>query len=160
MNEQRRRRKFLYVAIGGTFDKLHRGHRKLIKEALYIGDFIILGLTSDKMVNAYKKHEVTNFEERKRVLEDFLEKEGAKERVQIFKINNPYGPSISDDRIGAIVVSTETEPSATEINDLRKKRGLKPLRKIVIGMVLAEDGLPISNTRMRRGEIDEEGKRL
>jgi len=160
MSERRKHRKFSYVAIGGTFDKLHKGHRKLIKRALDVGNFVIVGLTSDQMVNSYKNHIVTDFESRKRGVEEFLEKENAKERAQIFKINNPYGPAIADDRIDGIVVSTETEHSAIEINELREKRGLKPLKKVVIKMVLAEDGLPISCTRMRRGEIDEEGRRL
>jgi pantetheine-phosphate adenylyltransferase len=160
MAEQKRRRKFSYVVIGGTFDELHTGHKKLIRKALDVGDFVVVGLTSDQMVKSYKKHEVTCFEDRRKAFEQFLENEGAKERVQIFKINDPYGPSIADDRLEAIIVSTETAPSVIEINELREKRGLKPLKKIVIKLILAEDGLPISSTRMRRGEIDKEGRRV
>ena len=60
----------------------------------------------------------------------------------------------------AIVVSEETAPKAEELNRLRAQRGLRPLELVVIPMVLAEDGKPISTTRIRAGEIDRAGRLL
>ncbi|GBC75530.1 hypothetical protein HRbin06_00848 [archaeon HR06] len=60
----------------------------------------------------------------------------------------------------AIVVSEETKERAKYLNKLRRERGLKPLKIVVVEMVKAEDGLRISSSRIRRGEIDEEGRRL
>jgi len=57
-------------------------------------------------------------------------------------------------------VSQETEYMAQEINKKREKIGLEPLRIIVIDMVPAENCIPISTTRIRRGEINREGKLL
>ncbi|MEM1550680.1 MAG: hypothetical protein QXR13_01955, partial [Candidatus Bathyarchaeia archaeon] len=54
--------------------------------------------------------------------------------------------------------SRETEARAEEINVLRRKRGLRPVEIIVIDMVLAEDQIPISTTRIKRGEINHEGR--
>jgi pantetheine-phosphate adenylyltransferase len=95
------------------------------------------------------------FSKRKRALQNFL-----KLNYEIVKLNDAYGPAISDSKIDAIVVSEETKARAAEINEIRKKRGLPALEIIVIPFVLAEDGKPISTTRIRAGEIDEEGRVL
>ena len=59
-------RKFKKVAVGGTFDQLHKGHKNLIEKALELGDRLVLGLTTDKMAkNKLKLHEVAQFEERR-----------------------------------------------------------------------------------------------
>jgi pantetheine-phosphate adenylyltransferase len=55
------------------------------------------------------------------------------------------------------VVSRETAPTANEINEKRKAKGLKPLSIIVIDMVPAYNHAPISTTRIRFMEIDREG---
>ncbi|MFH1774757.1 MAG: phosphopantetheine adenylyltransferase [Methanobacteriota archaeon] len=143
--------KFKKVAVGGTFDSLHKGHRALIEKAFEVGEHVIIGLTSDEML----QKEAELFSKRKRALQNFL-----KLNYEIVKLNDAYGPAISDSKIDAIVVSEETEARAAEINEIRKKRGLPALEIIVIPFVLAEDGKPISTTRIRAGEIDEEGRVL
>ena len=154
-------RKYGKVALGGTFDKLHRGHIRLIEKALEIGNDIIIGLTTDEMLKREPKpHIVADYEERKKELTDFLKKKGVLKRIQIIPLNDSYGPTLSDGGIEALVVSLETAKRAEEINKLREDRGLKPLKVIVINMILAEDTVPISTTRIRRGEIDREGRLL
>jgi pantetheine-phosphate adenylyltransferase len=74
------------------------------------------------------------------------------------RLEEHYGPTIDDASIDAIVVSPETEPTALKINQIRQKKEMKPLDIITIGMVMAQDGKPISSTRIRRGEIDSCGK--
>jgi len=151
-------KKYRKVAVGGTFDLLHKGHLYLIRKALEVGDSVIIGLTSDEMLRAYpKNHPVAPFEERKKILLNLLDNIGVLERVQIVPLNDPYGPTVTDGEIYALVASYETFSRGDEINAIRRKKGFKPLNLIVIDTVLAEDGLPISTTRIRRGEIDEEG---
>lgn len=144
--------KFKKVAVGGTFDLLHKGHRALIEKAFELGKYVIVGLTSNEMLQ--KRAE--RFSKRKKALQNFLKSENYK----IVKLNDAYGPATSDSEIDAIVVSEETKARAAEINEIRKKRGLPPLEIAVIPFVLAEDGKPISTTRIRAGEIDREGRVL
>ena len=75
----------------------------------------------------------------------------------VSRLDDACGQAIDEEDIEALVVSEETEPSAEMINEIREKRGMKPLDIITIDMVLADDGKPISSTRIREGEIDVAG---
>jgi pantetheine-phosphate adenylyltransferase len=140
------------VAVGGTFDRLHKGHRKLFEQALKIGDYLVVGLTSDEMIDK----PAGTFEDRKGVLERFL----GDFPHEILRIEDPLGPAVSMKDLRYIVVSEETMEGAVEINEKRERKGLAPLVVSVVPMVLAEDGKPISSSRIRAGEIDGEGKVL
>ena len=78
------------------------------------------------------------------------------DKILIQPIINKYGPTIDDD-FDAIVVSPETVKTAEEINKFRKIKGKKPIKIVKIPFVLADNGKPISSTRIRNGEIDTEG---
>jgi pantetheine-phosphate adenylyltransferase len=141
------------VAVGGTFDKFHYGHRRLMDIAFEIGDYVVIGVTSNTFGGVKGKIEPCNV--RMSNLRGLLEKKHQNYDIQ--ELNDPYGTTISDESIDAIVVSEETEPTAFKINEIRKERGMKPLDIITIRMVLAADGIPISSTRIRKGEIDKMG---
>lgn len=152
-------RRFAKVAVGGTFDELHRGHRKLLLKAFEIGETVMIGLTSDEMLKGNpKKHIVDPYESRKRELLRFLTAQGVSERAQIIPLYNPYGTTLTNEGLQALVVSEETALVAKEINRLREENHLKPLFIYVIGMVQADDSVPISTTRIRKGEINHEGR--
>ena len=152
------KRKFRVVGVGGTFDELHKGHRVLLEKAFEIGDLVWIGLSTDEFARKLQKnHEIAPYESRMNELKSFLIKKGLLSRAKITPLEDPYGPAVTSREIEAIVVSNETEVGARKINLLRMKRGLPPLEVIVIDMVPAENHVPISTTRIRRGEIDREG---
>jgi len=154
-------KKFETVAVGGTFDEFHKGHRALLKKAFEVGNRVLIGLCSDDFVKKIKKpHEIAPYEKRLEELKSFLRRLGLLEKAEIFPLNDPYGVTVSRNRIDAIVVSEETEPRAHEINEKRRSKGMPPLKIVAIDMILAEDCFPISSTRIWLGEIDHEGHLL
>jgi pantetheine-phosphate adenylyltransferase len=146
-------RKYRKVAVGGTFDKFHEGHRLLIETAFQIGDEILIGVTSDEFGGL--KGEIEPCDVRMSNLNSLLKN---RSNYIIARLEEHYGPTVDEDSIDAIVVSSETEATAKKINQIRHEKGMKPLDIITISMVLAQDGKPISSTRIRRGEIDSRGK--
>lgn len=151
--------KFRKVAVGGTFDELHRGHKVLLLKAFEVGERVLIGLCSDQFVERLgKPHKTALYHERLKELQTFLNDLSVKDRSEIIPLDDPFGPTITDKCIEAVIVSEETKTNANKINDLRKRNGLKPLEIISINMVPSEDCSPISTTRIRKGEIDHEGR--
>ena len=146
--------KYKRVAVGGTFDKFHYGHRKLISTAFEIGESVEIGVTSN--VFASKKGDVDPCDTRMANLNEFLSQ--SHDNFHISRLDDPYGPTIYDENYDAIVVSEETEPNAIKINEIRQSKGMKPLDIVVVSFVLADDGIPISSTRIRQGKINQKGE--
>jgi pantetheine-phosphate adenylyltransferase len=155
------KRKFEAVAVGGTFDEFHKGHRILLLKAFEVGKRVLIGLCSDEFVKKLNKPHVTaSYEHRLSELKGFLYEHGVLGRAEIIPLDNPFGVTLSKGSVEALIVSKETEPTALKINEKRKKTGLPQLQIVVIDMVPSENHVPISTTRIRRGEIDHEGHLL
>ena len=154
-------KKFRKVAVGGTFDEFHRGHKVLLMKAFEVGEHVLIGLCSDEFVRKMGKPHVTApYEERLKELRAFLQALGLIEKAEIVPLDDPYGNTLADKCIEALVVSEETEKTAIKINQKRNSAGLPELAIITISMVPAENCTPISTTRIREGEIDREGHLL
>jgi pantetheine-phosphate adenylyltransferase len=152
-------KKFRKVAVGGTFDELHKGHKVLLVKAFEIGERVLIGLCSDDFVKKLgKPHTTASYDERLKDVKTFLANMGVSEKAEVIPLNNPFGPTVTDKCIEAVVVSEETKTTADKINEKRKINGLEPLRIISINMIPSEDCSPISTTRIRKGEIDREGR--
>ncbi len=147
------------VMVGGTFDPLHDGHKKLIERSFQIAGgngTVIIGLTTVAFAGR-KIHPVRSYEERRDDLVNFLVDAKFGAEWEIEPLNDPFGSTLTED-FDALVVSEETYPVAVEINRLRNEKGLKPVEIYQIRCVLAEDGRWISSTRICRGEIDSHGR--
>lgn len=155
-------KRFRVVAVGGTFDELHKGHKALLTKAFGVGNQVIIGLTSDDFVDRMAKPHVTaSYEERMKELETFLNDQGLLQRAKVIPIDDACGALLlSNSPIEALVVGKETESTALKINEKRAKEGLPVLTIVTIGMIPSENHNAISTTRIRRGEIDLEGHLL
>jgi pantetheine-phosphate adenylyltransferase len=147
--------RFNIVALGGTFDIIHKGHIALLTLAFSISKYVIIGVSSDKFAIARGKGIINNYDMRINNLKNALK--NYDNRYTIIRLDDDFGPALHRDDIEALIVSKETEEKGRILNRLRKEHGLKELEIIVIDMVLASDGKPISSTRIKRGEIDTEG---
>ena len=148
-------KKYKKIAVGGTFDKFHDGHKKLLATAFELGEEVEIGVTSNAFGGL--KGDIDSCEDRMRCLKEFF-----KDRLNytVMVLDDAYGTTVFDDEFDAIVVSEETEPVAVEINEIRDSKGMSPLDIVVVSFVLADDGHPISSTRIRSGEINKKGNIL
>jgi pantetheine-phosphate adenylyltransferase len=147
------------VALGGTFDAFHLGHKRIIDAAFELGDRVLLGLTTERMLRANPKNHVTSsYATRRDELVAYLRDREFLSRAEVLPIDNSYGPTLRDEAVEALIVSSNTAPRAAEINRLRVAKGLKPLDIVVTETVLAANGLPISTSRIRQETIDRNGQ--
>jgi pantetheine-phosphate adenylyltransferase len=147
------------VAIAGSFDHLHNGHKFLIRQAFTIGNRVCIGLTSNKYINKYKNQDgIENYEIRLENLKNYCKQ--FKKDFSVIELNDKYGPSTKNKEITDMVVTTETLGNAKEINRIRKNNGIKPLKLHIFNKITGDDLIPISSTRVRNGIISKEGKRL
>jgi len=152
------KKQFRKVAVGGTFDELHKGHRELLSKAFEVGEYVLIGLTSDEFVSKMcKPHKTASYAERFAELTCFLEQSGFKNRFEISQLNNSYGLTLNRDGLDALVVSQETAKTGVVINKKRAEAGLPQLSIVEITLVPAENKKPISTTRIRNHEIDKNG---
>ena len=149
----------MQVALGGTFDPIHDGHRALFERAFELGD-VTVGLTSDDLAQRTRHEDryVRSFEERREDLEHelsaFAEEHGRE--YEIRELEEPTGIA-TEPQFDALIVSPETREGGKRINQQRRDQGYDPLEIAVVDHCEAEDGDIISSTRIVRGEIDEHG---
>jgi pantetheine-phosphate adenylyltransferase len=152
-------RPYKLVALGGTFDVLHAGHRQLLSEAFKLGDLVLIGVTSDQFVASLnKKHQVSSFSSRVRELKRFLKTRRWSSRARISALYEPYGPAARREKLEALMITKGTLESGRRLNRLRRQNDLGPIDLVVVGLLKAADGKPISTTRIRNGEIDLQGR--
>jgi pantetheine-phosphate adenylyltransferase len=154
-------KKYKKVALGGTFDILHIGHLHLLKESFNIGHSVIIGLTSDEFVTSSLNKKIKNpYYIRVQNLKKIIEKAIGGDNYLITPLVDYFGPLVTSDSIDCLVVSSETKEKGKTINHLRMKLGLPLVDIVTVKLILAEDGLPISSSRIRSNIIDENGFKI
>ena len=148
------------AATGGTFDYVHRGHLALLDRAFGVARRVVIGVTSDGLAARRGKSPSSPYSERSAAVGALASSRYPGRQFAVSRLDDVFGPAVLERRVGALVVSAETEPQGAALNGLRAAAGLPPVEVVVVPMVAAQDGARISTTRMRGGEIDGEGRML
>ncbi len=160
--------------LGGTFTPIHNGHRALLHKAFQTASqqgngHVVVGLTSTELAHSTRSETLGEgtlgtFEERMETLEEEIARIALAypATFEIIELSDSHGPAATRDDLHALVVSPEAaaQRRAHEINTMRLEAGLDPLEIHTPPFIVAEDGLRISSTRIRNGEIDEHGRIL
>jgi phosphopantetheine adenylyltransferase len=206
------------VAVGGTFDHLHIGHKLLLTATILLADpsqprKITIGITGDALL-VNKKHAsaLESWSVRQQRCAEFVESilcfhpnppviRSVEERndgdvpngkvvavtytpandtdrtsdghappitINYTQIQDPFGPTITDENITALVVTAETRAGGKAVNDRRKEKGWAELEVFEVGVLDsgAGDGEvkegfegKIGSTEIRRRIVEaQEGK--
>lgn len=154
-------RRFRVAVLGGTFDRLHAGHRALLAEAFRRAERVGIGLTTAAYLAAHAKPlggRIEAYRRRRAALLAHLRRTYPGREFWVAPLDEPFGRSV-EPGVDLLVVSDETRRGARRVNAERRRRGLPRVAVVAIPSVRAEDGLPVSSRRIRAGRIDPEGRR-
>ncbi|WP_456368639.1 phosphopantetheine adenylyltransferase [Geoglobus sp.] len=144
------------VAVGGTFEPLHEGHKRLIDKAIELGgQDVTIGVTSDRMARQ-RIRSVLPFVIRAENVKWYVRRKYGFEPY-VVEITTPYGKTLDYD-FEYLVVSPETYEMAKRINAKRREMGKREIKIVRVDFVLADDNEPISATRIKKGIIDRYGR--
>lgn len=155
------------VCLGGTFDRLHAGHKLMLGvAALVCAETLYVGLTDASMLRSKRHREMVQpFDVRRDAVAACVRALSPRLRCAVSPLLDPWGPSVHIAEIGAIVVSRETTRGAEQINEKRAAAGFAPLAVVVIAYVppprallLASADVKLSSTALRNKEANSSQK--
>jgi len=144
------------VSVGGTFDRLHAGHRLLLATALRLtrlGGTLYVGVMSAEMLKNKAHGElVESYATRAESARAFLAAcdPASSVTVRVGPLDNgpPLAATVRD--MSALVVSRETITGAEALNDMRRSAGFDPLTLVVVDLVGASSAeSKLSSTALR-----------
>ena len=151
------KRKYKHIALGGTFDLLHLGHIDFLKKSFSISEFVTVGIVSDIYANALRKKSFETFWERKRNVQKLLKDEGFDRRFSIVSLHDIFGTTPKDSSIEAVIGTENTKSGGILLSNKRLDLGMDALDIVILPLKLADDGVPISTSRIKDGFISRSG---
>ena len=145
----------MITAVGGTFNVLHAGHKRLLGRAFRDSDHVLIGITSDRMASCKGKH--VPYEIRVNAVKEYVSEFPA--TFEILEIDDAYGPAAVNSDIDSLTVSEETYGNGVKINEERICNGLVPLSILVVPMLLDDDGKKICASNILSGNCSRSGSK-
>lgn len=128
------------ACLGGTFDRLHAGHKILLSYgAMQAQNSLLVGV-SDECLTKKKilKELIMPMEQRMADVDEFLKDIRPSIKRDLRQLSDPFGPAITEKNLDVIVVSDETKGGGEAINKIRRERNLSNLNVSVIDLVKDE----------------------
>ncbi|GLV32971.1 Bifunctional Phosphopantetheine adenylyltransferase - Dephospho-CoA kinase [Carabus blaptoides fortunei] len=134
-------KEYRHVVLGGTFDRLHIGHKILLSEAiLCANEKVTVGVTDTPMLSGKTLWELIEpCGTRLEGVRDFVEDVCPGLTYSIVPIQDPFGPTQSDPTMEMIVVSAETLRGGEKVNELRQQNQLNTLDINIVDLVDCPD---------------------
>ncbi len=154
-------RRYRVAVLGGTFDRLHVGHKALLKGGLAAADRLGIGLTSDAYLDRVAKPlraKIQPYAVRRAALVRYLRRAAPVRRWWVVALEDGWGGSV-EPGVDAIIATAETAPGVASVNSERRRRRLPALSIVTVPLVQGNDGLPVSSRRIRAGAIGPDGRR-
>jgi pantetheine-phosphate adenylyltransferase len=138
------------VAIGGTFDHLHAGHKLMLSVAALLAmERIVVGITDEGGMLKQKqfKEHIESWAKRAQNVQTFLTAFSPSHiAIEIVKLTDPYGPTTAIEGISALVVSHETLDGGRAskgsclannclVNRIRRDNGISELELITVDLI-------------------------
>ena len=110
------------VVLGGTFDRLHTGHKYLLSSALlYCNRRLLVGISDGPLVqNKTLEELIEPYEFRAKVVVEFAKEVCPDLKCDTVPIYEPLGPTATDGSLECLVVSQETARGGEKVNEVRK----------------------------------------
>jgi pantetheine-phosphate adenylyltransferase len=149
-------KKFKTIAMGGTFDHFHDGHKQFIKFASNLSERLVIGVTYSQLtLGKPYAYLIEPAEKRAKMVKQFCHYNNIV--ADVVELIDIYGPTLEDDRIQALIVTEETLGGAKKINDTRLKMRLKDLHVHVAPLLKNQAGEVLHSEQIRAGQVNRHG---
>lgn len=144
---------YKHVAVGGTFDRLHAGHRLLLTmAALSSRGAVSIGVTTAELISRKAdSHLIEPWRARAAACVQFVRSVSSKlAKVEASQLVDSTGIAASQPDVDALVISKETIKGGALVNEQRIANGFAPLKFIVVDLLLIEPSVKLSSTFLRK----------
>ncbi|GFO24685.1 bifunctional coenzyme a synthase [Plakobranchus ocellatus] len=145
------------VVLGGTFDRLHDGHKLLLSQSsLLCGKKLTIGITDGEVNKKKLLWELMQpYPLREQQVVSFVSEIKPTITLEPVQIFDPFGPTITDPDLQCLVVSQETSAGGEAVNRERLKVGFPCLKMVAIDLVddacrSADEEEKISSSSLRK----------